>query len=107
MFPTMPDINPYILAGEIGSISFCSLQAVIAVAYVMSRNPTFYGYSDTYDSSIAYIADNYYRFYDYSYGGYYVFSGEDIKTQRVQTIIKDKKLLAQYKCKKGLQLYIY
>ena len=88
-----PDLA-YIIEGE---ASTCQIDGKVAVAWVYSRNSTFYGWADPSDDSIM-VSNNWFQYPDPTFGANHLFSAEDIKTDRVKAIIGDQSPLSRFPC---------
>ena len=98
----------HVVYAEAGPL--CGPIAMIAIAWVYSRNPVMYGkYAPVEPNPMAYqIAQVWQYVPDPTYGAYYAFSGEDLLDPRVQAIVAktgDPTLVIE--CRGGGSLHFY
>lgn len=84
-------IPPEIIAGE---AAICTFHAMLAVAWVYSRNPRFYGWSDEPGRMAQWIARYWYLFPDPTRGATNLFSAADLKQEKVRRLIAGRPVRA-------------
>lgn len=105
MLPSV-EVPVEVLMGEAG---ICPYYVLLAVAWVYSRNPVMYGWSDHTDPIADFLAANYWKMSDPSLGASFIFSYQDLKTEKVQKLIikLGREPRADYPCRSGLGLVFY
>jgi len=96
----------HIIAGEAGT---CGLMAMVAVAYVYSRNDRMNGYSEYVSNSARWVAMFWRYLPDVSGGRRFLFSADDMRLPAVQRIItlEGRAPPVVFNCRNGLQLYAW
>lgn len=93
-----------VIAGE---AAICSIQAMLAVAWIYQRNQRFNGWHPKPSITAQWVAANWQRLPDTSNGATFLFSKADLGLLEVQRLIAGRPLLAQFECKYGLGLYAF
>ena len=96
----------HIIAGE---ASTCSLTAMLAVAWVYSRNRQFTGWAGGTTPEARLIAQLWYAIPDPTGDAMYLFSADDLRLPEVQAVIIEsgRGPPVVFKCADGLNLYAY
>ena len=100
----MPEIPAEAIFGEAG---ICSVQAMIAAAWVLSRNPVAFGWHGQPSATAEWVSKAWRHLPDYSNGGRYLLSLEDLKRAEVKQMIEGLAERARFECARGLGLVIY
>jgi len=93
----------YILEGEAGT---CGVLAMLAVAFVYSRNDVMYGNADPSDTALL-IAEHWYKFTDTSNGANFAFSDRDLSYPAVREIIGRSPPVMVYDCAGGRHINLF
>ena len=92
----------WIVQGEAG---ICGFQAMLAVAWVYSRNRTFYGRAQP--SAIAwFVAEHWQEFPDPTHGSVFLVNDLDLRDPRVQAFARGEPS-AVFRCAAGRRLYAF
>lgn len=101
----MPDQLAYTIMGEAG---MCGISAMLAVAWLYSRNPIMYG-SAPPSLAATWIAGNWQMLADPVPGSIAMFSAQDLELARVQQLITKMQLkpLRRFDCGNGFAIIFY
>lgn len=96
-----------IIAGE-APAALCGFQAALAVAWVYTRNKTFYGRGIP-GVADSFIANHFQRFPDPTSGAVFLFSDNDLQQKNVRRLIAKyhARETAVFYCRGGMKLYAF
>jgi hypothetical protein len=98
-------VNAHVLMGE---ASTCSMTAMVAIAWMISRGAgPWYGWHPEPNSGALFAASYYWTQPDPTPWARFVFSAEDMELARVKAIVGKRKPLAIFQCDAGLALYFF
>lgn len=89
----MITVPPEVIAGE---ALVCGVQAMLAVAWVYSRNDRMYGWQDTPSITARWLSEAWANLPDPTYGATFLFSRQDLAQDRVQALIRGRPLKAYF-----------
>lgn len=89
----MITVPPEVIAGE---ALVCGVQAMLAVAWVYSRNDIMYGWLDDPPYTARWIAENWHKLPDPTGGAIFLFSRQDLEQDAVQDLIRGRDLKAYF-----------
>lgn len=92
----------WVIQGEAG---ICGLQAMLAVAWVYSRNPRFYGRAAP-GPLAAFVAEHWREFPDPTDGAVFLVNDLDLRDPRVQAFARGEPK-ATFQCAAGRRLYAF
>ncbi len=92
----------HVIQGEAG---LCPLTAMLAVAWIYSRNDTMYGYAKP-SGGARLIAKFWESIPDPVPNKHFIFSRQDLRQARVRRLIRNKEPTV-FECLGGLKLYAY
>lgn len=99
------DIPPEIISGEAG---ICTLQAMLAVAYIYQANQRWSGWNDQVDPMAAWVSIFWPVMPNPAPSAKFLFSISDLKRGPVQDIIKSRgPPIAIFECEAGLALVAF
>lgn len=89
----MITVPPEVIAGE---ALVCGLQAMLAVAWVYSRNDIMYGWLDNPPPIARWVSKNWSKVDDPTDGAVFLFSRQDLELDAVQALIQGRDIKAYF-----------